>query len=80
MRVTHGRPRLRQNYAQALIFEWRFDVTGAPLEAAPGDSVSVVLAVRHGEHILSGELHIPRERWDMTLLLRTLEPGIGRPS
>jgi hypothetical protein len=32
----------------------------------------VVLAVRHGEQILSGELHIQRERWDPTLFLRFL--------
>jgi hypothetical protein len=42
--------------------------------------VSVVLAVRHGEHILSGEQQIPRERWDMAVFLRTVDPGAHRPS
>jgi hypothetical protein len=57
-----------------------FDVTEAPLKAAPGDPVSVVLAVRHREHILSGELHIPRKRWDMALFLRMVDSGSEWPS
>jgi hypothetical protein len=40
----------------------------------------VMLAVRHGEHILSGELRIPRQRWDMTLFLRTVDPGQKEPA
>jgi hypothetical protein len=55
-----------------------FDVVNAPLRAAPGEAVSVVLAMRHGEHILSGELHVSRERWNMALLIRTV--GMERPS
>ena len=56
-----------------------FDVVDAPVTAAPGTPVSVVLAVRHGEHILSGELHVPRERWGMALFLRTVDTGSQRP-
>jgi hypothetical protein len=51
-----------------------FDVADVPLTAGPGEPVSVVLAVRHGEQILSGELHIPRERWDPALFLHTIDP------
>jgi hypothetical protein len=57
-----------------------FDVADAPLSAGVNEPVSVVVAVRHGEHILSGELHIPRERWDMSLFLSTVDPGTGCPS
>jgi hypothetical protein len=57
-----------------------FDVEGAPIRAGPGPPVSAVLAVRHGDHILSGELLIPRERWDMTLFLRIVDSGQGQPS
>ena len=57
-----------------------FDVADSPLQAGNGQPVSVVLAVRHGEHILSGELHIPRERWDMAVFLRMVDPGTPRPS
>jgi TubC N-terminal docking domain len=52
-----------------------FDVADAPMRAESGAPVSVMLAVRHGEHILTGELHIPRQRWDMTLFVRTVDPG-----
>lgn len=57
-----------------------FDVAEAPMKAEPGAPVSVMLAVRHGEHILSGELHIPRERWDVALFMRTVDPGQERPT
>jgi hypothetical protein len=57
-----------------------FDVTETPLKAGPGEPVSVVLAVRHGEHILSGELHVPRERWATAVFLRTVDPGSQRLS
>jgi hypothetical protein len=50
-----------------------FDVADAPLNAGAGASISVVLAVRHGEQILSGELHIPRERWDFTVFIALME-------
>jgi hypothetical protein len=35
--------------------------------------VSVVLAVRHGEQILSGELHTPRERWGLAAFIALLD-------
>jgi hypothetical protein len=54
-----------------------FDVANADLHTGPGEPVSVVLAVRHGEHILSGELHIPGELWDMALFLSMVDPGTG---
>jgi hypothetical protein len=38
-----------------------------------------VLAVRHGEQILSGELRIPRERWDPRLFLHTIDPPAQKP-
>lgn len=57
-----------------------FDVAEAPMTAEPGAPISVMLAVRHGEHILTGELHIPRQRWDMALFLHTVDPGQERPS
>lgn len=57
-----------------------FDVADAPLKSGLGDPISVVLAVRHGEQILSGELHIPRERWDMALFLRTVDNPSEQPS
>jgi hypothetical protein len=57
-----------------------FDVDDAPLEVDPGAPVSVVLAVRHGEQILSGEVHVPRERWDPVLFLMTLEETSRRPT
>jgi hypothetical protein len=55
-----------------------FDVADMPLKAEPGELVSVVLAVRHGQDILSGELRIPRERWDAELFLRVID-GIEIP-
>jgi hypothetical protein len=51
-----------------------FEVADAPLNGSPGEPVSVVLAVRHGDQILTGELHIPRERWDMKAFLTTIDP------
>lgn len=50
-----------------------FDVVEAPLNACPSAPVSVVLAVRHGEQILSGEVHIPRERWDFAAFIALME-------
>jgi hypothetical protein len=38
---------------------YALDLAAVPLKAAPGAPVSVVLAVRHGEQILSGEILIP---------------------
>jgi hypothetical protein len=57
-----------------------FHVIDAPTKAEPGAPVSVVLAVRHGEHILTGEMRIPRQRWDLALFLRTIDPSQERPS
>jgi TubC N-terminal docking domain len=57
-----------------------FDVVSVPLDAAPSTPVSIVVAVRHGAHILSGELHVPRERWDTVVFLRTVDAGSARPS
>lgn len=57
-----------------------FDVIDAPTKAEAGAPVSVVLAVRHGEHILTGELRIPRQRWDLALFLLTVGPSQERPS
>ena len=34
----------------------------------------------HGAHILTGELRIPKQRWDMALFLRTVDPGQENPS
>jgi hypothetical protein len=52
-----------------------FDMTDIPLEGWSGEPVSVVLAVRHGDTILSGELHIPAERWDMRAFLAVVDCG-----
>jgi hypothetical protein len=49
-----------------------FDVADALLDAARGDPVSMVLAIRHGAQILSGELHIPRERWDLAAFVAVM--------
>ena len=37
------------------------------------EPVSVMLAVRYGEDIISGELHIPRERWDADAFVTVME-------
>jgi hypothetical protein len=50
-----------------------FDGAHVPLEASLGEPVSVVLAVRTPVGIVSGELRIPRERFDAPLFLRVLE-------
>ena len=61
-----------------------FDIGGVPLipSATPEIQrpVSVVLAVRHGEHILSGELYIRRERFDIALFLQAMDPVPDRAS
>jgi hypothetical protein len=51
------------------------DLADVPLKAAPGAPLSVVLAVRHGEQILSGEILIPRERWDFGAFQAILAPA-----
>jgi hypothetical protein len=42
-------------------------------KGSPGEPVSVVLAVRHGDQILSGEVLVPRERWDLEAFLSVME-------
>jgi hypothetical protein len=53
-----------------------FDVVDAPLKAGPGEPISVVLAVRNGDQIISGELAIPRERWDLKAFLALMDPPV----
>jgi hypothetical protein len=55
-----------------------FDVQGAPLlPGEPGPAVSVVLAIRApGGGIVTGELHIPRERFDAAAFVAALEPTL----
>jgi len=55
-----------------------FDVAEAPLAGSPGEPVSVVIAVRHGDQILSGEVHIPRERWDLAAFLAVMDSPEGQ--
>jgi hypothetical protein len=57
-----------------------FDVADAPLKPCPGEPVSVVLAVRTAAGIVSGELRVPRERFDASLFLRTLTDTASLPS
>ena len=35
--------------------------------------MSVVVAVRHGDQILRGEVLVPRERWDVTIFVACLD-------
>lgn len=56
-----------------------FDIAGAPLTPEPGPPVSLVLAVRTDLGIVSGELHVPREKFDAVLIIQALEAA-GRPS
>jgi hypothetical protein len=58
--------------------ERTFDAVDVPLKAGPGEPVSVVLAVRHGTEILSGEVRIPRERWNPLVPL-TVNPAEEKP-
>jgi hypothetical protein len=50
-----------------------FDIKDAPLNASPDGPVSVVLAVRHGDQILSGEVLIPCRRWDLSAFVALME-------
>jgi len=52
-----------------------FDAINAPLRPGPGEQVSVVLGVRCGEHILVGEITVPRERFQPALFLLTVDPS-----
>jgi hypothetical protein len=54
-----------------------FDVSDMPPTACPGQPVTVVLAVRHGEQILSGEVLVPRERWHLAAFIATVEVSWG---
>ena len=50
-----------------------FDVDDPPGKSGAREPVSVVLAVRHGEQILSGEVHIPREPWSVAAFLAAVD-------
>ena len=75
---TAARREARQAKVEAVLLahpeqQRAFDVVDAPLKAGSGAPVSVVLAVRHGEQILSGELRIPRERWHLAAFVALME-------
>jgi hypothetical protein len=55
-----------------------FDVMDPPLAAAPGEPLSVVLAIRYGDQMLSGEVLVPRERWDLGAFIECLDTPPGR--
>ena len=55
------------------------DVADAPVRPEGGPPVSVVIAVRTVAGIVSAELHVPRERFDAALFMRTLTET-GKPS
>jgi hypothetical protein len=48
-------------------------VAEPPPKAEPGEPVSIMLAVRSGADILSGELRIPRERWDVAAFIALVD-------
>jgi hypothetical protein len=78
--VQHGTREARQAKVEAALrdrpeLRVAFDVIDAPLKGSCVELVSVVLAVRHQETILSGELHIPAERWDMRAFLAVVDCG-----
>jgi hypothetical protein len=50
-----------------------FDVADEPLTGS-GEPVSVVLAVCHGVQIVTGEVLIPPERWEMFQFLAVVDP------
>ena len=55
------------------------DALDAPLRGEPGSPVSVVIAVRTGIGIVSGELRVPRDRFDAGLFMQTLTQTVGNP-
>lgn len=57
-----------------------FDVVDVPQKAGPGSPVSVMLAVRSGEQIQTGEVSIPRKRWDLAAFLSVIEGSSKLPS
>jgi len=52
-----------------------FDVVNAPLRPEPGEPVSVVRAVRQDDQIVSGEIMIPRETFELAQFLQTVDPA-----
>lgn len=55
------------------------DVEDAPLAPEPGRTVSIVVAVRTTDGVVSGELHAPRDRFSATDYFAYLRE-IGEPS
>jgi hypothetical protein len=55
-----------------------FDVVDVPLQAGPRNAVSVVLAIKSGDHVLSGEVRVAREQWDLEGFLATVGPTADR--
>jgi len=49
-------------------------VANATPQAGDLGVVSVVIAVRDGDEIISGELRFPRERFQPALFLQTVDP------
>lgn len=56
------------------------DAADSPLRPEAGKPVSVVVAIRTTAGIVSGELSVPRERFDAVLFFRTLQDTSERPS
>jgi hypothetical protein len=67
------RQKVEQELAAHPDHRYAFDVADSPLKAEPGEPVSVVLGLRHGAEILSAEVLIPRERWDMAAFLALMD-------
>jgi len=81
---ANGGRELRQSKVEAELrthpeLRVAFDVIDSPIHGESGNSVRLILAIRHGELILSGELHVPREQWDLAALLAVTEVSV-RPS
>ena len=57
-----------------------FDAIDAPLRPEPGAPVSIMLAVRTPIGIVSGELSVPRERFDAALFFKSLEESSKTPA
>lgn len=55
-------------------------VQDAPLRPEPGQPISVMVAVRTTDGIVSAEYSIPRERFDIVLFTKMLEETSRRPS
>jgi hypothetical protein len=50
-----------------------FDVADTPPQAEPGEPISVMVAIRHGEQILSGEVLVPRENRNVAAFVALME-------